>query len=349
MKKIIVFISLFSLWFPVWAQTTPVVGNISATRTVDNTMVIEYQLVKSPDVKWCDVVAFVSCDDGKTFSPSLKQVSGDIGRITSIGKKKFVWSPLKEQEVITGPSLSFKIEIVNYDGAPREMQKKAKSMGYVFATPKTQPVKQEPENQKLVTQAPVRKETVKQEPVKKEPVKQVAVKQHTYTQTTPKVKADKPKKSTNDKKYKGRLYLGASIGVYPDLSYGGMIGWSKKAGAYVKYRSNFTTLEYSYECLSTEIWATQETYLQSSYVATGGLMIRLAPWLYMYMGAGYGDRKLVYEDVNGRQALLTDYSVTGVSAEGGLIIRMGMFDISAGYNTIGFKYSSIEAGIGFLF
>ena len=45
----------------------------------------------------------------------------------------------------------------------------------------------------------------------------------------------------------------------------------------------------------------------------------------------------------------TDHSPTGVAAELGVILRLKGIALSAGYNTINFKYHQVTAGIGLIF
>ena len=69
----------------------------------------------------------------------------------------------------------------------------------------------------------------------------------------------------------------------------------------------------------------------------------------MYVGAGYGARTRYLETMdNGWQKYLPN-SYSGVSVDAGVIGSVYGFTLSAGVNTIGFKYMEIEVGIGWTF
>lgn len=154
---------------------------------------------------------------------------------------------------------------------------------------------------------------------------------------------------------KGGFLIAANLGLYPQLSYGGMIGWSKGAGFYVKCRSNFSKMEETkYDCLSDctisggYMWPSGEVQ-KSRMTATGGVMIRAAKWLYFYVGAGYGKRLISWQDLNGNWASVTDLSFKGVAVDAGAVLRFGKFALTVGANTTQFKYTELEAGIGLMF
>ena len=71
--------------------------------------------------------------------------------------------------------------------------------------------------------------------------------------------------------------------------------------------------------------------------------------LYAYIGAGYGNRVLAWETIDGELVKNTDHSATGVAAELGAIGRLGQFAVSVGFQTVNFKYHELSAGIGFFF
>ncbi len=140
-----------------------------------------------------------------------------------------------------------------------------------------------------------------------------------------------------------------AMGVYPQLSYGAMVGWSKGAGAYIKYRDSFVDDQYDNESLSESFVTSYDINKKPFRVITAGVLVRVAKWLYLYTGAGYGERSLIWQNPSQKWTRITDYSLSGVSVDGGAIFRFGLVSISAGYNTINFKYSNIEVGVGFTF
>ena len=145
-----------------------------------------------------------------------------------------------------------------------------------------------------------------------------------------------------------------SISVFPQMSYGAMLGYVKKFGGYVKFRSDFNSVSPAYNCTSDGkmdngvFWASglqKKTRMQ----ATAGMLFRLSGSVYPYVGAGYGSRGVYWEDSGNSWAKVTDYSCTGVAAEAGMIFRMGPVAVSAGVSTTSFKYIEAEVGIGVMF
>jgi opacity protein-like surface antigen len=144
-------------------------------------------------------------------------------------------------------------------------------------------------------------------------------------------------------------------GIGEATSFGAMIGVVKKVGFYVKAKTNLqsqnTELECDGEGLSasgTPIWFTgQKT--TSRLAATGGLLFRLVLPLYLYVGGGYGYKKLAWETAEGTWAENTDKTYTGPEAELGFILRAKNFAISAGAQSNNFKYVEATVGIGIMF
>lgn len=146
-----------------------------------------------------------------------------------------------------------------------------------------------------------------------------------------------------------------NMSVTPQLSYGLMLGYVKKFGGYVKFRSDFQFGPASYTCnRSGEIagggllWANGQQ-RKSRLQATGGVLFRLTKWCYPYVGAGYGTRSVQWQDYQGQWAEVADYSCKGIAAEAGVILKIGPVAVSAGYSSTAFKYSELELGIGVMF
>ncbi|RHJ87839.1 hypothetical protein [Parabacteroides sp. AM08-6] len=97
----------------------------------------------------------------------------------------------------------------------------------------------------------------------------------------------------------------------------------------------------------------------NSYAATAGLVVKCAPWLYTSIGLGYGNRELLceYETIDASDyrkhasywCKNIDYSYKGVAADLDVMIKMGPVFVSAGCNTINFKYVDLNAGLGVFF
>lgn len=146
----------------------------------------------------------------------------------------------------------------------------------------------------------------------------------------------------------------ASMSVYPQLSYGLMLGYVKKFGGYVKFRSDFVSASPAYLCDRQGmtdggiIWATGEQ-RKSRMLATGGALFRVAKWFYPYVGAGYGSRNVYWQDYEGQWAKVVDFSCKGIALEVGTIFKLGPVAISAGVSNTAFKYTEVEVGVGLMF
>lgn len=146
----------------------------------------------------------------------------------------------------------------------------------------------------------------------------------------------------------------ASVSVFPQMSYGAMLGYVKKVGGYAKFRSDFSSVTPSYDCVSDGtfdgglFWASGRQ-KKSRMQATAGVLFRISKSVYPYVGAGYGSRGVYWEDHSGSWAQVTDYSCKGVAAEAGMIFKLGPVAVSAGVSTTAFKYCEAEVGIGVMF
>ncbi len=141
------------------------------------------------------------------------------------------------------------------------------------------------------------------------------------------------------------------------LSYGAMIGWSKRFGGYVKYMSNFKSAEStSLECNNDGVLSgegsdlIEPNYKESTislYTATAGVIYRVKPWLSVYAGGGVGNRVVEYELLSGEYVKNTDATVDmSYSLDAGALMRFGGFSMSIGLNSVAMKYSQINLGVG---
>ena len=151
-------------------------------------------------------------------------------------------------------------------------------------------------------------------------------------------------------------------GVGSTVSYGLMVGVVKKWGWYLKAKYDFKSQETEAECTSlgtntqgTPMWFTGET-ASTRMAITTGVMRRLAKPLYLYMGAGFGYKKLAWEIAEGvsgtnsdKWAENVDDSYTGIEADLGLVLRTGNVAFTAGVQSNSFKYFEATVGIGIMF
>ena len=156
-----------------------------------------------------------------------------------------------------------------------------------------------------------------------------------------------------------RMLIMADMGYQASqLSYGGMIGFVRENGAYIRFRSDFGSVSADLECDDTgtltsggegkPYYKTGVEHKSRMSVVAGYLRHVWKP-LYVYIGAGYGNRTLAWETVDGELVKNTGRSATGVAGEAGVILSVGKFAISAGYHTVNFKCHELGAGIGIIF
>lgn len=139
-------------------------------------------------------------------------------------------------------------------------------------------------------------------------------------------------------------------------SYGLMVGAVKKFGGYVRAKTDFNF------GLKTAGKMDQTGYLDDGYpvwlsgnskksrlAVTAGGLFNVVNHLYLYLGAGYGNRVLAWEDSSGNYYQVSEASYSGLEAEAGVIARFGVFAISAGCQTNSFKYLEANIGVGVLF
>ncbi len=165
-------------------------------------------------------------------------------------------------------------------------------------------------------------------------------------------------KSTIKPKEPRRTLVMAEVGYHPSqISFGAMVGIVSKNGAYLRFRSDFGSASTELECDDTGVLTngTGTPYYKEGVTTkarmsiTAGYLRRIIKPLYAYIGAGYGNRVLAWETIDGELVKNTDHSATGVAAELGAIGRLGQFAVSVGFQTVNFKYHEFSAGIGFFF
>jgi hypothetical protein len=165
-------------------------------------------------------------------------------------------------------------------------------------------------------------------------------------------------KSTIKPKEPRRTQVMAEVGYHPSqISFGAMVGIVSKNGAYLRFRSDFGSASTELECDDTGALSNgagtpyykEGVTTKARMSITAGYLRQIIKPLYAYIGAGYGNRVLAWETIDGELVKNTDHSATGVAAELGAIGRLGQFAVSVGFQTVNFKYHELSAGIGFFF
>lgn len=144
-----------------------------------------------------------------------------------------------------------------------------------------------------------------------------------------------------------------------DMSYGMMVGFVKKAGAFVRFKSDFSpNISTSDTCdadgkvggSGVSLWY-DGTVKKSRWAVTCGYVQRIIKPLYVYVGGGYGQRLLAWGLVGEDEsyALVEPVSFKGYEVETGAIFRLGGFAVSAGVQTNQFKYMDVNISVGIMF
>lgn len=156
---------------------------------------------------------------------------------------------------------------------------------------------------------------------------------------------------------KTRTLVMPVIGLGETTSYGAMVGVVKKTGVYAKVKYNFLSFSKDYECNNQGViagtdnynsWFTGENKI-ARFAVTAGLLQRLWKPAYLYVGAGYGYKRLGWELDSGEWAENSDKTYKGIEAEIGGIYRIKNFALSVGVQTNSFKYWEATVGLGIMF
>lgn len=146
--------------------------------------------------------------------------------------------------------------------------------------------------------------------------------------------------------------------VLPEFSPGVMAtflpGLPGKMGGYAAFRSNFSLHRPTYDALSNGtagsalIWTSGVSAVDRLFV-TAGPVLRVNRRLCLFAGAGYGFRRLYWEDTDGDWARITDASRSGLCIEGGALFLRGRFSFSAGGLLLGGSYPALSLSVGYGF
>ncbi|WP_102408733.1 hypothetical protein [Parabacteroides bouchesdurhonensis] len=163
-----------------------------------------------------------------------------------------------------------------------------------------------------------------------------------------------------------KFFLGYSYSI--ESPYGLTVGGvGRRVGWYARFKTNMSFESHEAECNNQELTGSAgKDYYNftnkkkiNSYTATAGLVIKCTSWLYTSVGVGYGDRTVLYEyqtknavtgaDEQVAWAKNIDATNNGIAADLDFMVKFGAMFVSAGCNTINFKYVDLNAGLGFFF
>ena len=142
----------------------------------------------------------------------------------------------------------------------------------------------------------------------------------------------------------------------PDLSYGLRAGLQgPKLGGYVAYRSNFSSKDADYQCMSdgkldggSRVWLSGKT-MSGNMTAAAGVLAPVAKWSSLYAGAGYGCRTVLWQDIDGNWVEVSDLSHKGLALEAGALFKWKHLAFSLGLSSVKLKTYSFTAGVGVCF
>ena len=159
----------------------------------------------------------------------------------------------------------------------------------------------------------------------------------------------------------------------PQWGAGIMVGQVRRWGWFLKFRSNyqFKALQSTqYEAQENGVvkwsgWADGDGFYdykgvevtpfysgkqtKTELIVDAGTIVRLGCPLHLYFGGGFGARQVQWQTTDEQWIKYAPGSVMGFSGDIGLLASIHGFVISAGVNTINFKYMEIEAGLGWMF
>ncbi|WP_446784670.1 hypothetical protein [Macellibacteroides fermentans] len=154
----------------------------------------------------------------------------------------------------------------------------------------------------------------------------------------------------------------------PSAPYGitfGLIG--KRWGGYLRLKSNMIFGETIFDCNESGILNyTEGAYYKfdreriSRFGITGGLIVKILPWLSASVGVGYGERELQWHATAysySNNSLTTELwcenvtgSYKGIETDADAIVKVSKnFYFSVGCNSINLEFADLNAGIGLIF
>ena len=107
-------------------------------------------------------------------------------------------------------------------------------------------------------------------------------------------------------------------------------------GGYVSLRTNLKSQLYAYDTLSDGTTGGEERFEAKGgqrigeYSAAVGIVRNITPWMDLYVGAGYGNSTLCWNDIHGAWVKVRDYSAAGLLLDGGAVFHLGTISLLGG-------------------
>ncbi|MBO4428034.1 MAG: hypothetical protein J5771_06105 [Bacteroidales bacterium] len=150
---------------------------------------------------------------------------------------------------------------------------------------------------------------------------------------------------------------GIAAGLFPDFSVGFAAGASLgKWSLFVKAHSNFSFGSHDYDCLSDGtssggyFWSGGASTIRRHQV-TLDLAYQVQKRFSVYLGAGYGERSLLWKDTQGEWARVSDRSFSGLTLDAGILfvplrsLTWRHLSLLAGTSYLPSGYLDAEAGL----
>lgn len=175
------------------------------------------------------------------------------------------------------------------------------------------------------------------------------------------IKPDKPKEPM-------KFFVGYAYSI--EAPYGLTVGGLKsRLGWFARFKTNLGFKDHDSECRGDgqivgsvaggPLIRFTNNKKVNCYAGTAGVVVKCTPWLYTSVGLGYGSRELLCEyktidavDHRIEKAYWSknmDYSYSGLAADLDFMVKFGPVFVSAGCNTLNFKYIDLNAGLGVFF
>lgn len=129
------------------------------------------------------------------------------------------------------------------------------------------------------------------------------------------------------------------ISAYPDIGLMGGLGYGRWGG-YVSLRARPVPLGYDYTCDSSgqaaygQVWTSGKEF-HTKWQITAGASYDFTRHWHAFAGCGYSSACLLWEDIDGKRALVTDLSRMGFCAEAGALFFYSHIAVGAGLSTTG--------------
>lgn len=141
------------------------------------------------------------------------------------------------------------------------------------------------------------------------------------------------------------------ISLHPVFGVSGGVSFDR-IGGYLNFSMRQQLALYDYTCDSNgntsygKIWASGKKYYTGMRITIGG-SYEFAPGWLGYAGAGYGESQVLWEDIDGNRAMVTDLSSRGLAVDAGVIYFHGHLALMAGLSALKSVYPVL--GVGYRF